>query len=238
MVLTANQAQRKKEEADPPWVNKVAGKVLDRFPQTEVLATTSGRDNVRRLVNRCDKDLIKIIMQVYEPDSWIPDGLQDMKNAWNRRDREACHRITREEMKRCGDLVRSAGFQYWLKPTGQATPDKGARAGQLDYAEIARMCDGQNIQTQASCARGKLREVADWIVDIYQREGIAGRKGLFLQTSTTGSGSSQITAERAFACAQTSWARHPIVTRHTLWWAAKKPGAAKRFLEMRRRALG
>jgi hypothetical protein len=67
MIVSANAFSGDNEDYGPDFVNNTAQRLLARFPQTEVLATTSGRRNTRTAINTVDRNLINIVMTVWEP---------------------------------------------------------------------------------------------------------------------------------------------------------------------------
>jgi hypothetical protein len=69
MIVSANAFSGDNENYDPDFVNNTAQRLLARFPQTEVLATTSGRRNTRTAINTVDRSLIDIVMTVWEPNN-------------------------------------------------------------------------------------------------------------------------------------------------------------------------
>src|SRR5918996_2556779 len=69
MIVSANAFSGDNEDYNPSFVNNTARRLLNRFPQTEVLATTSGRRNTRTAINTVDRNLINIVMTVWEPNN-------------------------------------------------------------------------------------------------------------------------------------------------------------------------
>jgi hypothetical protein len=229
MIVSANAFSGDTEDYNPDFVNNTAQRLLERFPQTEaVLATTSGRRNTRTAINTVDPSLINIVMTVWEPNN--PDF---PTAAFNRNDSETVNRVTREFAQEMTNLAHDRGLEYWMKPTGRATQDRG-KAGVLSYRDIIRITDGMNVQTQGSCVQNTFATAVDGLVNDYQATESLN-KGLFVQISLGGSGTNEVTPARAFECAQVGWSRDPVDA-VTMWWASSAPEDARDFLS-RREAL-
>jgi hypothetical protein len=229
MIVSANAFGGDNEDYDPDFVNDTAQRLLARFPQTEVvLATTSGRRNTRTAINTVDRNLINIVMTVWEPNN--PDFPTD---AFNENDSTTVNRVTRSFAQEMNDLANTRGLDYWMKPTGRSTQDRG-KVGVLSYRDIIRITDGMNVQTQGSCLQGTFAEAVDGLVNDYRATGSLA-KGLFVQVSLGGSGTNAVTPSRAFSCAQVGWSRDPVDA-VTMWWASSVPDDARDFLR-RREAL-
>jgi hypothetical protein len=228
MIVSANAFSGDNEDYDPNFVNNTARRLLARFPQTEVLATTSGRRNTITAINTVDLSLINIVMTVWEPNN--PDF---PTAAFNRNDRTTVNRVTRNFAQEMTNLAHARGLQYWMKPTGRSTQDRG-KAGVLSYRDIIRITDGMNVQTQGSCVQNTFARAVDGLINDYRATGSLA-KGLFVQISLGGSGTNAVTPARAFSCAQVGWSRDPVDA-VTMWWASSAPNDARDFL-MRREAL-
>jgi hypothetical protein len=228
MIVSANAFSGDNEDYNPSFVNNTARRLLNRFPQTEVLATTSGRRNTRTAINTVDRNLIDIVMTVWEPNN--PDF---PTAAFNRNDSATVNRVTRNFAREMTNLAHNRGLEYWMKPTGRSTPDRG-KAGVLSYRNIIRIVDGMNVMTQGSCVQNTFARAVDSIINDYRATGSLN-KGLFVQISLGGSGTNAVTPARAFRCAQVGWSRGPVDA-VTMWWAAGVPEDARDFLR-RREAL-
>ena len=233
MIVSANAFSGDNENYDPDFVNNTAQRLLARFPQTEVLATTSGRRNTRTAINTVDRNLINIVMTVWEPNN--PDFPTD---AFNRNDSATVNRVTRLFAREMNILAHNRGLEYWMKPTGRSTRDR-PKAGVLSYRAIMRpdtdpFTDGMNVQTQGSCVQDTFARAVDGLINDYQATGSLN-KDLFVQISLSGSGPNEVTPARAFQCAQVGWSRDPVDA-VTMWWASSVPEDARDFLR-RREAL-
>jgi hypothetical protein len=233
MIVSANAFSGDNEDYNPSFVNNTARRLLNRFPQTEVLATTSGRRNTRTAINTVDRSLINIVMTVWEPRN--PDFPTD---AFNRNDSATVNRVTRLFAREMNILAHNRGLEYWMKPTGRSTRDR-PKAGVLSYRAIMRpdtdpFTDGMNVQTQGSCVQNTFARAVNGLINDYQATGTLN-KGLFVQISLSGSGPNQVTPARAFQCAQVGWSRDPVDA-VTMWWASSVPEDARDFLR-RREAL-
>jgi hypothetical protein len=228
MIVSANAFSGDNEDYNSSFVNNTARQLLARFPQTEVLATTSGRRNTRTAINTVDRNLINIVMTVWEPNN--PDF---PTAAFNRNDSTTVNRVTRSFAQEMTNLAHNRGLEYWMKPTGRSTQDRG-KAGVLSYRDIIRITDGMNVQTQGSCVQNTFARAVDGLVNDYRATGSLA-KGLFVQISLGGSGANEVTPARAFSCAQVGWSRDPVDA-VTMWWASSAPNDARDFLS-RREAL-
>jgi hypothetical protein len=228
MIVSANAFSGDNEDYNPNFVNNTARRLLERFPQTEVLATTSGRRNTRTAINTVDRSLINIVMTVWEPNN--PDF---PTAAFNRNDSATVNRVTRNFAREMTNLAHARGLEYWMKPTGRSTQDRG-KAGVLSYRDIIRITDGMNVQTQGSCVQNTFARAVDGLINDYQATGSLN-KGLFVQISLGGSGPNAVTPAQAFECAQVGWSRDPVDA-VTMWWAASVTADAQDFLS-RREAL-
>jgi hypothetical protein len=228
MIVSANAFSGDNEDYNPSFVNNTAAALLNRFPQTEVLATTSGRRNTRTAINTVNRSLIDIVMTVWEPRN--PDF---PTAAFNRNDSTTVNRVTRNFAQEMTNLAHNRGLEYWMMPTGRSTPDR-PKAGVLSYRDIIRITDGMNVMTQGSCVQNTFARAVDGIINDYQATGSLN-KGLFVQISLSGSGPNEVTPARAFQCAQVGWSRDPVDA-VTMWWAAGVPEDARDFLR-RREAL-
>ena len=228
MIVSANAFSGDNEDYDARFVNNTAAALLNRFPQTEVLATTSGRRNTRTAINTVNRSLIDIVMTVWEPRN--PDF---PTAAFNRNDSTTVNRVTRNFAREMTNLAHNRGLEYWMMPTGRSTPDR-PKAGVLSYRDIIRITDGMNVMTQGSCVQNTFARAVDGIINDYQATGSLN-KGLFVQISLSGSGPNEVTPARAFQCAQVGWSRDPVDA-VTMWWAAGVPEDARDFLR-RREAL-
>jgi hypothetical protein len=191
MIVSANAFSGDNEDYNPDFVNNTARRLLNRFPQTEVLATTSGRRNTRTAINTVDRSLIDIVMTVWEPRN--PDF---PTAAFNENDSATVNRVTREFAQEMTNLAHNRGLEYWMKPTGRSTQDR-PKAGVLSYRDIIRITDGMNVQTQGSCVQNTFARAVDGLINDYQATGSLN-KGLFVQISLSGSGPNQVTPARAF----------------------------------------
>jgi hypothetical protein len=228
MIVSANAFSGDNEDYNSSFVNNTARQLLNRFPQTEVLATTSGRRNTRTAINTVDRSLIDIVMTVWEPNN--PDFPTD---AFNRNDSTTVNRVTRNFAQEMTNLAHNRGLEYWMKPTGRSTQDRG-KAGVLSYRDIIRITDGMNVQTQGSCVQNTFARAVDGLINDYRATGSLN-KGLFVQISLGGSGPNAVTPARAFRCAQVGWSRDPVDA-VTMWWSASAANDARDFLR-RREAL-
>jgi hypothetical protein len=228
IIVSANAFSGDTEDYNSSFVNNTAQRLLNRFPQTEVLATTSGRRNTRTAINTVNRNLMDIVMTVWEPRN--PDFPTD---AFNRNDSTTVNRVTRNFAREMTDLAHNRGLEYWMKPTGRSTQDRG-KAGVLSYRDIIRITDGMNVMTQGSCVQNTFARAVDGIINDYRATGSLN-KGLFVQISLSGSGPNEVTPARAFQCAQVGWSRDPVDA-VTMWWAASVPEDARDFLR-RREAL-
>jgi hypothetical protein len=228
MIVSANAFSGDNEDYNPSFVNNTARRLLERFPQTEVLATTSGRRNTRTAINTVDRNLINIVMTVWEPNN--PDF---PTAAFNRNDSTTVNRVTRNFAQEMTNLAHARGLEYWMKPTGRSTQDRG-KAGVLSYRDIIRITDGMNVQTQGSCVQNTFARAVDGLINDYQATGSLN-KGLFVQISLGGSGPNAVTPAQAFQCAQVGWSRDPVDA-VTMWWASSAANDARDFLS-RREAL-
>src|SRR5919106_5366476 len=116
MIGSANAFSGDNEDYNSTFVNNTARRLLARFPQTEVRATTSGRRNTRTAINTVNRNLIDIVMTVWEPNN--PDFPTD---AFNRNDSETVNRVTRNFAQEMTNLAHNRGLEYWMKPTGRST---------------------------------------------------------------------------------------------------------------------
>jgi hypothetical protein len=228
MIVSANAFSGDNEDYNPSFVNNTARRLLNRFPQTEVLATTSGRRNTRTAINTVNRNLIDIVMTVWEPRN--PDFPTD---AFNRNDSETVNHVTRNFAREMTNLAHNRGLEYWMKPTGRSTRDRG-KAGVLSYRDIIRITDGMNVQTQGSCVQNTFGRAVSGLINDYRATGSLN-KGLFVQISLSGSGPNEVTPAQAFQCAQVGWSRDPVDA-VTMWWASSVPEDARDFLR-RREAL-
>jgi hypothetical protein len=229
MIVSANAFSGDNEDYNSSFVNNTAQRLLNRFPQTEVLATTSGRRNTRTAINTVNRNLIDIVMTVWEPNN--PDFPTD---AFNRNDSETVNRVTRNFAQEMTNLAHNRGLEYWMKPTGRSTIDR-PKAGVLSYRDIIRITDGMNVQTQGSCVQKTFYRAVNGLITDYRATGSAPNKGFFVQISLSGSGPNEVTPARAFQCAQVGWDRDPVDA-VTMWWASSVPEDARDFLR-RREAL-
>jgi hypothetical protein len=220
MIVSANAFGDDNEDYDPNFVNDTARRLLTRFPQTEVLATTSGRRNTRTAINTVDRSLINIVMTVWEPDN--PDF---PTAAFNRKDSRTVNRVTQSFAQEMTNLAHNRGLEYWMKPTGRSTQDRGG-AGVLSYRDIMRITDGMNVQTQRSCVNNTFASAVDGLINDYRATGSL-HKGLFVQ----------ISQERAVACARQGWDQMPSVDAVTMWWALSARADAQDFLRWREALL-
>ena len=159
MIGSANAFSGDNEDYNPSFVNNTARRLLARFPQTEVLATTSGRRNTRTAINTVDRNLIDIVMTVWEPRN--PDF---PTAAFNRNDSATVNRVTRSFAQKMTDLAHNRGLEYWMMPTGRSTQDR-PKAGVLSYRDIIRIADGMNVQTQGSCTQNTFARAVDGIIN-------------------------------------------------------------------------
>jgi hypothetical protein len=184
MIVSANAFSGDNENYNPDFVNNTARRLLERFPQTEVLATTSGRRNTITAINTVDLNLINIVMTVWEPNN--PDF---PTAAFNRNDRTTVNRVTRNFAQEMTNLAHARGLEYWMKPMGRSTQDRG-KAGVLSYRDIIRITDGMNVQTQGSCVQNTFARAVDGLINDYQATGSLA-KGLFVQISLGAVGQTQ-----------------------------------------------
>jgi hypothetical protein len=219
MIVSANAFGGDNEDYDPNFVNDAARRLLARFPQTEVLATTSGRRNTRTAINTVDRNLINIVMTVWEPDN--PDF---PTAAFNRKDSRTVNRVTQSFAQEMTNLAHARGLDYWMKPTGRSTQDR-REAGVLSYRDIMRITDGMNVQTQRSCVNNTFASAVDGLINDYRATGSL-HKGLLVQISLEG----------AFGCARQGWDQMPSIDAVTMWWALSARADAQDFLR-RRKAL-
>jgi hypothetical protein len=231
MIVSANAFSGDNEDYNPSFVNNTAQRLLNRFPQTEVLATTSGRRNTRTAINTVNRNLIDIVMTVWEPRN--PDFPTD---AFNQNDSATVNRVTREFAQEMTNLAHNRGLEYWMMPTGRSTIDR-PKAGVLSYRDIIRITDGMNVMTQGSCVQNTFGRAVSGLINDYRATGTLDRglKDFFVQISLSGSGPNEVTPARAFQCAQVGWSRQPVDA-VTMWWAASVPEDARDFLR-RREAL-
>ena len=221
MIVSANAFGGDYEDYNPDFVNDTARRLLERFPQTEVLATTSGRRNTRTAINTVDRSLINIVMTVWEPDN--PDF---PTAAFNRKDSRTVNHVTRNFAQEMTNLAHAQGLEYWMKPTGRSTQDRD-KAGVLSYRDIVRIIDGMNVQTQRSCVNDTFASAVDELINDYQVTGLL-HKDLFVQILPE--------ERKAVGCAQHGWDQIPPVDAVTMWWAVSATADAKDFLS-RRKAL-
>jgi hypothetical protein len=229
IIVSANAFSGDNEDYNSSFVNNTAQRLLNRFPQTEVLATTSGRRNTRTAINTVNRSLIDIVMTVWEPNN--PDFPTD---AFNRDDSTTVNRVTRNFAREMTNLAHNRGLEYWMMPTGRSTLGRG-EFGVLSYRDIIRITDGMAVQTQGSCLNNTFASAVDGLINDYQATGSLN-KDLFVQISLGGSGPNAVSPARAFGCAQVGWDRMPSVDAVTMWWAASVPEDARDFLR-RREAL-
>ncbi len=227
-IVSANAFSGDNEDYSSSFVNNTAQRLLNRFPQTEVLATTSGERNTRTAINTVNRSLIDIVKTVWEPRN--PDFPTD---AFNQDDSETVNRVTRDFAREMTNLAHNRGLEYWMMPTGRSTQGRG-EVGVLSYRDIIRITDGMTVQTQGSCVNNTFASAVDGLIDDYQATGSLN-KDLFVQISLGGSGPNEVTPARAFGCAQVGWDRDPVDA-VTMWWAASVPEDARDFLR-RREAL-
>jgi hypothetical protein len=230
MVVSANAFGGDNEDYNPDFVNNTAQRLLARFPETEVLATTSGRRNTRTAINTVDLSLINIVMTVWEPNN--PDFPTE---AFNRGDSATVNRVTREFAQEMTNLAHDRGLEYWMKPTGRSTQGRG-NVGVLSYRDIISITDGMNVQTQGSCVNNTFARAVDGLINDYEATGSLD-KGLFVQISLGGSGPNAVTPAQAFECAQVGWDRVPPVDAVTMWWASSVVADAQDFLRRRENLL-
>jgi hypothetical protein len=174
MIVSANSFGGDYEDYNPDFVNDAARRLLERFPQTEVLAITSGQRNTRTAINTVDRNLINIVMTVWEPDN--PDF---PTAAFNRKDSRTVNHVTRSFAQEMTNLAHAQGLEYWMKPTGRSTQDRD-KAGVLSYRDIIRITDGMNVQTQRSCVNDTFASAVDGLINDYQVTGSL-HKDLFVQ---------------------------------------------------------
>src|ERR671914_893249 len=215
MIVSANAFSGDNEDYNPNFVNGTARRLLERFPQTEVLATTSGRRNTRTAINTVDRSLINIVMTVWEPDN--PDF---PTAAFNRKDIRTVNHVTLSFAQEMTNLAHARGLDYWMKPTGRSTQDRD-KAGVLSYRDIIRITDGMNVQTQRSCGNDTFASAMDGLINDYQVTGSL-HKDLFVQI---------LPEERtSVGCAQHGWDRMPPVDAVSMWWAVSATADVKDFL--------
>jgi hypothetical protein len=230
MIVSANAFSGDNENYDVRFVNNTAAALLNRFPETEVLATTSGRRNTRTAINNVDRSLIDIVMTVWEPrNPDFPTAAFDNNNS------DTVNSVTRNFAREMTNLAHNRGLEYWMKPTGRSTRDRG-KAGVLSYQDIIRITDGMNVQTQGSCVQNTFPRAVDGLINDYRATGSLN-KDLFVQISLSGSGPNEVTPARAFQCAQVGWSRDPVDA-VTMWWASSVPEDARDFLRRREDLLG
>jgi hypothetical protein len=220
MIVSANAFGGDNEDYDPNFINDAARRLLARFSQTEVLATTSGRRNTRTAINTVDRNLINIVMTVWEPDN--PDF---PTAAFNRKDSRTVNRVTQSFAQEMTNLAHARGLDYWMKPTGRSTQDR-REAGVLSYRDIIRITDGMNVQTQRSCVNNTFAEAVDGLINDYWATGSLN-KDLFVQI---------LPERRAVRCARQGWDWMPSVDAVTMWWSASATADVRDVLR-RREAL-
>lgn len=248
MIVSGNFSAK----ADPAWVTQTARRLKDNFPNTIMVATTSGMADVKLLADNLDPQLCPIIMNIWEPSTTNPSpGFP--QTAWNRHNNVEVMNVTRAFIQEALVYCSARGFRFWMKPSGRSTPDRGdggfgltngkldPNKPSLDYGEIGRLCHGQNIQLQGSVDSTNpqhMQSAVNYCLARYARWGVDGginSKPLFIQTTVGGTATNAATLSQCSNFAKYVWSQHPKVAGVTMWWQLKAPGDPLAFMQARGR---
>jgi hypothetical protein len=230
LVVSGNSdAKQNRVTIDTAFINQTASMLHKAFNYITVYAVTAGSLNVRRAADDLNRNQIRGIMIVWEPDR--PDHPD---SAFDRGNLKQVMRVTRKIWNPLREYSHQRNFELWGKPSGRATRG-GSKQGVYDYGEMAQLTDGLNVQTQGACqdGTGRFRRAINGLISDYNRVGASGVKGLFPQVTVSTTDQNSVTPTRGLNCSEYAWSRMPPVTRVTMWWASEDRTSVRRFLQRR-----
>jgi DNA-binding beta-propeller fold protein YncE len=209
-------------EIDTVLLNSWAGILKEEYPNSSILAATSGTDNVSSGAPHLDPNLFAGLVADYEPDQENAPGF-----SWDISETVTIWRGMADEME-------DAGLEAWGRPSGRSLPGFD-HSGDWDYGILASIMGGLNVQTQSSCSNGNFDSALQYLVAQYQGNGATS--DLFVEVSVDEGQSDTVSPEEALQCAELAWA-FAEVDGIALWWSYPSVNLAEEFLILREKLLG
>jgi hypothetical protein len=211
LLISGNQD----DEIDVAWVDAAAEQLRTFYPNTAILAGTSGMANIDLAIAGLQPP-VEGLAYIYEP-----DFSNEPEFSWNLSD-------TRRLFDEVAAKARSAGFRAIGKPTGRPLLAEALVQYAWDYRLLSTSMDDLFVQTQAYCFESVTQFGSAIEKLLAQFEG-SGSDRWLPQVTLDLNSRHGVTVERALACAEL--AKDMGVHRFLMWWSPAYPGEAAAFLE-------
>jgi hypothetical protein len=211
LIISGNQDG----SIDTAWVDSTAEELRTFYPNTAILAGTSGMANIDAAVAAIEPP-IEGLAYIYEP-----EFANEPEFTWDFPTTERLFGVF-------ADKARGAGLRAIGKPTGRPLLAEALREYEWDYRELGRPLDDLFIQTQAYCYESQA-EFEAAIDKLLVQFADTGTNGWLPQLTLDLNSRHGVPVDQALACAEA--AKDRGVHRFLMWWSPAHPENAATFLE-------
>lgn len=201
---------------DVTWLNTTAATLKDLYPNTVIMAGTSGLANVSSAASGV-RAPIEAVAYVYEPN--FPN---EPEFTWD-------FSVTSANFDQATQLVHSRGLLSVGKPTGRPILQAALQKHNWNYGILGQRVDQMIIQTQTYCKKSPqaFEAAIDKVLSQYQEAGATGR--WFPLVSVDPRAPNGVPIQRALDCANAIKGRG--LTGFLMWWSPRHADVAIQLLQ-------